>query len=853
MDPRATTWSDITARLPDHLSERVRVLRDGIASTPASAEPRSNETHIVCWLHHAVRAHENPGLDVARLLAAELALPLVVYQGLGGRHRFNSDRHHTFIMEGARDLAAELQRLDPNIRFAFNLQHDPASPSPLTDLCRRAAAVVTEDFPAPPFPAWTDRLAERSARPVILVDAACVVPMRLVDGEHLRAFKFRSKTEKLFKQRAGRAWPDIDAPLPTASDIDLGFEPVDWNNADIESLCAACEIDHSIAPVGHTRGGSRAGYDRWEAFKANGLKGYHKRRNRAEIDRDELAVSRMSAYLHHGHVSPFRLVREAWGLLKTGFGDGAEKFIDEIWVWRELAHHLCFRYPHELETSDIIPAWAKQTLAAHKDDPREVKSWESLARARSGHELWDAAQRSLLAHGELHNNVRMTWGKALVGWSDGPRRAQRMLIDLNHRFALDGNNPNSYGGLLWCLGVFDRPFEGVDEPVTGSLRPRPLDEHAGRINLAQYARAMDATSWGDQPRVAVVGAGIAGMAAARTLADQNARVTVFDKGRGPGGRMSTRRSDDLRFDHGAQYFTAKDERFARLVQSWVRDGVAAPWEGRIGQVDRAGHIQEKPKNPGRYVGTPGMNAVVRHLGETLGGHSEVRFGVRVSTVHATDAAWSLTDDQGADLGRFDAAVIALPAPQAADLLGDAPTLREQAAAAPMQPCWAAMASFEHRVPCDFDGLFINIQAGPLSWAARDSSKPGRDNTETWVLHASPEWSAANTDRDKDAIAAELLTAFFDTTGVEPVPPMTLGAHRWLYAQTQSAFGGGCLFDRDRLIAACGDWCHGGRVEGAYLSGVAAAGRVLGEAIRRSRALPPKPSKIVPGETTLFKQ
>lgn len=832
------TRSEMAARLPEHLSERVRILRDGVLVEGASSGRPDSErepgTHVVCWLHHAVRAHENPALDVARHLAAERSLPLIVYQGLGGRHRYNSDRHHTFILEGARDLAAELHALDPNIRFAFNLQHNPKAPSPLTDLCRRAAVVVTEDYPAPPFPHWTQRLAARCSRPVLLVDSACVVPMRLVDGEYLRAFKFRGKTEKLFKQRAGREWPVIDARLPDPTAIDLGFVPLDLDSADIASLCASCEIDHSIAPIGHTHGGSRAGYQRWEAFKANGLRGYHKRRNRAEIERDELAVSRMSAYLHHGHVSPMRLMRETWSLLKTGSGDGAEKFIDELWVWRELAHHLCFLYPDDLETTEIIPGWAKDTLRAHQNDPRDVKSWESLARARSGHDLWDAAQRSLLAHGELHNNVRMTWGKALVGWSDGPKRAQRMLIDLNHRFALDGNNPNSYGGLLWCLGVLDRPFEGVEEPVTGCLRPRPLDEHAGRMNLDQYAREMHATSWGHELRVAVVGGGIAGMAAARTLADQNARVTVFDKGRGPGGRMSTRRADELRFDHGAQYFTAKDERFARSVRSWVREGIAAPWQGRIGQIDAKGSIGAKTENPGRYVGVPGMNTVVRYLTETLGGQSEVHFGVRVEAVHATDDGWLLKNDQGAELGPFDAVVVALPAPQAAELFAELPHLREPAAAAEMRACWAAMVCFEHRIPCEFDGLFINLDGGPLSWAARDSSKPGRNDAETWVLHASPDWSEANIDMEKDKVASELLAAFFGAVGIDPQQHTTLMSHRWRFAQTQAAVDGGCLFDRESLLAACGDWCCGGRVEGAYLSGVAAAGRVLGEVIRRAR-------------------
>jgi predicted NAD/FAD-dependent oxidoreductase len=284
------------------------------------------------------------------------------------------------------------------------------------------------------------------------------------------------------------------------------------------------------------------------------------------------------------------------------------------------------------------------------------------------------------------------------------------------------------------------------------------------MDLHKYSGEMPVTSWEDNLRVAVVGGGMAGMAAARTLADQNAHVMVFDKGRGPGGRMSTRRHDDLWFDHGAQYFTAKDERFASLVERWVHDGVAGRWRGRIGQMNAVGTIIERSNDRNRYVGVPGMNAVVRHLVDTIGDRGEVRFGVRVAAAHFADGRWSLKDDKRADLGMFDALILALPAPQAADLLIDSPNLRDQALSVRMRPCWSAMASLDARVPIDFDGVFINLEnvldSAPLSWVARDSSKPQRPPRETWVLHASPDWSEAIIDRDKGAVAQELLKAFF---------------------------------------------------------------------------------------------
>ena len=232
-----------------------------------------------------------------------------------------------------------------------------------------------------------------------------------------------------------------------------GFDAIDLANADIAELCAQCEIDHTISPVVHTPGGSSAGYARWEKFKGQGLKGYARLRNDATVEFPQ-GVSRLSAYLHHGHVSPFRIAREA----ALDGSKGAAKFLDELLIWRELAHNFCF-WVDDPESLAALPAWARETLVRHAADERSaVYSWERLARGETGDRVWDLAQTSLLRHGELHNNVRMTWGKALLRWTGSPQDALRLLIDLNHRYALDGSDPSSYGGLLLCLGLFYRPF-----------------------------------------------------------------------------------------------------------------------------------------------------------------------------------------------------------------------------------------------------------------------------------------------------------------------------------------------------------------------------------------------------------
>lgn len=795
-------------RLPHHIAERVHTLAD--------RPIRGEGEFVLCWLHHAVRGHENAALDAALELGNSLGVPALVYQGLGGRHRYNSDRHHRFILEGARDAHRQIERR--GVRAVFHLPMDPHAPGPLRALAARAAVVVTEDFPAPPLCRWSRALAGAIRAPVLLVDCACIVPMRTVEGRADRAFRFRQRVGDQLRGRVSAGWIDAE-PTSAPWDGELPFEPFDLACKDLDSAIAACEIDHAVAPVRDTPGGSEAGYERWAEFRRVGLRTYHRRRNNAA---DPDGVSRLSPYLHHGHVSALRIARDA---VETG-GEGAEKFIDELFVWRELAHGFCLRTDErELETIGALPGWARETMEAHDDDPRErVLSWESMARARSGNPLWDAGQRSLLARGWMHNNVRMTWGKAIPGWTRTTRDALARLIDLNHRYALDGSDPNSYGGLLWCLGQFDRPFT-PERPVLGTVRGRPIEDNAERLDVGALRGWARTRPGGGPGRVAVIGAGMAGLAAARTLADHNVEVVVFDKGRAPGGRISSRRMGAGHVDHGARYFTARTEPFRRLVASWLEDGIVARWDGPLVRL-RSGGRTEPLGDEARYVGAPMMRAVAAHVAADL----DVRCGVRVDACRFGGGAWSLREDVGGDLGVYDAVIVTAPPAQAAALVGDSPALAQRAAGSAMIPCWAAMATFAHIIETGYNG--VRCDDGPIAWAARDTSKPGRRGEERWTLHASESFSGEHLEADQERALALMLEAFAALVG-RRLPPLIEGtAHRWRYARPGKEIGVDALFDSERCVAMAGDWLRGGRVEDAWLSGVAAAARVL--SLRRER-------------------
>ncbi len=454
---------------------------------------------VLYWAHHALRAHQNPALEAAAAIALDLGLPLLVYQGLGGRHRYNSDRHHRFILECARDFDTALRAR--GLHLCFHLPTVPADRGPLAGLLGRAACVVSEIFPAPPFPNWYRQHAvEHPDLPFLLVDSACLLPMPSLQQRPTRAFQFRKAHLADIETRVLEGWPE-KTQWPEPFTGDPGFTPFDLQQS-FEEVIAACHIDHSIPPIAESTGGTVAGYQRWTAFLSSGIDQYHHLRDDAALPD---AVSRMSAYLHYGCVSPFRIAREA---MENG-GEGAKKFLDEFLVWRELSHHFCF-HSEDLESLTALPDWARESLLQHEEDPRERRlDWELLCRAHSGETLWDLAQRSLLRRGELHNNVRMTWGKAFLQWARRPQRAQKLMIDLNHRFALDGNDPNSYGGLLWCLGQFDRAFPAG--PIFGKVRQRSIGRHAQRLDLGRYAQIVSKPANGHRLRLVVVGAGMTGL------------------------------------------------------------------------------------------------------------------------------------------------------------------------------------------------------------------------------------------------------------------------------------------------------------------------------------------------------
>lgn len=330
-------------------------------------------------------------------------------------------------------------------------------------------------------------------------------------------------------------------------------------------------------------------------------------------------------------------------------------------------------------------------------------------------------------------------------------------------------------------------------------------------------------------RVAIVGAGLSGLVAARLLVEHGHSVRVFDKARGVGGRIATRRLESwgergrhISIDHGAQYFTARDPEFVAVVRDWVESGIVAEWNGRIGVAHR-GALTDSDSGVVRWVGIPSMTAIPKRLAEGL----DIALETRIDHVlHGSDG-WSLIDDHDRRHTGFDVLLLSAPPQQSTALLRNvdgASEIREQIGKARLDPCWALALVFDEPLSIGYDGLFIHDS--PLSWVARNNSKPGRSERETWVIHAATPWSTGNVDIPAETAIAELTREFWLALGLPPQPVASAMAHRWLFASPSATLATRFVFEPDLGLGVCGDWCGGPRVEGAYLSGLALGRAVL---------------------------
>jgi len=465
---------------------------------------RGDGDYVLYWMVANRRPFRNFSLQRSVELATRLRKPLIVFEALRTNYRWASDRLHQFVIQGMADNQQAFSGT-PALYYPYIEPVANAGSGLLESLAGRACAVVTDDFPCFFIPTMLRWAARRLPARLEAIDSNGLLPMREADRDYPSAYAFRRFLHKTLPKHLDQfPVPDplIHADIPSAAELPAEIAER-WPPADGRLLSGdgdmlrGIAIDHNVRPAPFD-GGFHAARSTLERFLRTRLSRYAEERNHP----DDEAASGLSPYLHFGHLSAHEVFQavadaEGWSIERIavrptgqregwwGMGTSAESFLDELITWRELGYNMS-SHRADYDRYDSLPGWAQETLDAHAHDRREyLYSLDQLESARTHDDLWNAAQTQLVTEGRMHNYLRMLWGKKILEWSESPRRALEVMIELNNKYAVDGRDPNSYSGIFWCLGRYDRPW-GPERPIFGKIRYMSSDSTRKKLPLAKY-------------------------------------------------------------------------------------------------------------------------------------------------------------------------------------------------------------------------------------------------------------------------------------------------------------------------------------------------------------------------------
>ncbi|HVN75484.1 MAG TPA: hypothetical protein VMT19_04150 [Thermoanaerobaculaceae bacterium] len=466
---------------------------------------RGDGAYIVYWMTAFRRAGWNFALERAVEHARALRKPLVVLEAVRSDHRWASERVHTFVLAGMADNRRAFR--ESAVTYLPYVEPAPgAGRGLLAALAADACVVVADDAPVFFLPRAVGAAAARA--PVLLeaVDSNGLLPLAATGRVFPTAFAFRRflhselpahlaelpaadplrgvELSRLASvpETVVRGWPAVLPDEPGA----------------VSATLAVLPLDRSVHAVAGTPGGTAAGRARIARFVSSALEPYAEVRDHPDDD----GTSGLSPYLHFGHVSAHEVFaavarHQGWTAERLaprpsgkrsgwwGMGEAAEAFLDQLVTWRELGFNFAAKRD-DGETYESLPPWALATLGRHASDPRpRLYPAERLEQADTHDPLWSAAQRQLLREGRIHNRLRMLWGKKILEWSPSPREALAVMLELNNRWALDGPDPNSASGIMWCLGRYDRPW-GPERPVFGTVRFMSSESTSRKARVREY-------------------------------------------------------------------------------------------------------------------------------------------------------------------------------------------------------------------------------------------------------------------------------------------------------------------------------------------------------------------------------
>jgi deoxyribodipyrimidine photo-lyase len=468
-----------------------------------TARVRGDGEYVLYWMIATRRARWNFAMDRAVEWAAELGKPVLVLEALRCNYRWANDRIHRFVIDGMRSNEEALA--GSGIGYYPYVEPAPGDGKGLlAALAKRAAVVVTDEFPCFFLPRMVERAAAKLDVKLEAVDSNGLLPLVAAEKAFHRAYDFRRFLQRELPNHLGD-FPRRSVLRGTAPVCFRGLPKAvqrRWPRASTELLdgrsgLADLQIDHSVAPVAES-GGYEAAQRMLRRFLDQRLDRYGPERN----DPDANAASELSAYLHFGHISSHQILdavarREDWSPWQLSdstagqrrgwwnLDESVESFLDQLVIWREVGYNFCFHRPDYAEL-DSLPGWAQKTLAEHRSDSRpKVYGLEEFENADTHDEIWNAAQNELRTRGRIHNYLRMLWGKKILHWSRSPQEALDIMVELNNKYAIDGRNPNSYSGIFWVLGRFDRAW-GPEREVFGKVRYMSSKNTRRKLKLGAY-------------------------------------------------------------------------------------------------------------------------------------------------------------------------------------------------------------------------------------------------------------------------------------------------------------------------------------------------------------------------------
>jgi deoxyribodipyrimidine photo-lyase len=468
-----------------------------------SCQPNSDQEYVLYWMQINRRLQYNFALDYAIAWANKLDKPLLIFEAFSCDYPWANARTHTFMMQGMKEHLDYAKQKNLNY-VSFVEEESGQYERLLKKLASRACLLITDEYPVFIMKERNDKYSDQMDIPYISIDSNGLIPLGITDKDPYSAYFFRKIMQKHFVEAFTN--PPNQYPvrqLKNSRKIKLpdsifdGLPDAETVLNNISGFIDDLDINHQVKPI-DWQGSRKAALGMMGQFINSGLLEYDKKRN----DPDENSTSHLSPWLHFGKISEYEVVKtvldhqpNGWDLDKITYNNGSaggffngnpniDSFLDEIITWREVGFHFA-HHRDDYDEYESLPGWALNTLNDHRNDPREWEyTYGEFEQAQTHDELWNAAQTQLREEGIIHNYLRMLWGKKVIEWTPDPETALKYLIDLNNTWAIDGRDPNSYSGIFWCFGRFDRAWQ--ERPIFGKIRYMTSESARKKVKLKQY-------------------------------------------------------------------------------------------------------------------------------------------------------------------------------------------------------------------------------------------------------------------------------------------------------------------------------------------------------------------------------